>query len=172
MCITWNTILTMRPIVGRYGDPHWRSQARHEIYYLEHTGWIFKDIRRRIHNLTWFYPNLTYIHGERTWESFINKLDTKSFNLPLDNTRVFTFSLNLRLYYKSMPSLYAPSPWSSLSWLFRVIHCYSPQLSSVILFQLNLKLQPFIYKIFEYNFYLEYEMILTIGCLKNLDQSY
>ena len=44
---------------------------------------------------------------EVIWESFINKLDTKRSNLPLDNTRVFTFSLNLHLDYKSIPSLYA-----------------------------------------------------------------
>ena len=118
-CITRNTILTMILIVGRYGDPHRRPQARHEIDYLEHTRRILKDIRRRTHNLTWFGPNLAYVHGEKTWESFTNKLDTKRYNLPLDDTRVFTFHLNLRLNYKSIPSLYTPSPCSSLSWLFR-----------------------------------------------------
>ena len=99
-------------------DPHWRPQACHEIDYLEHTRWILKNTRRRTHNLT-CGPNLTYVHGERTWERFINKLDTKRSNLLLDDTRVFTFPLNLCLDYKSIPSLYSPSPCSSLSWLFR-----------------------------------------------------
>ena len=121
------------PIVGRYEDPHRRPQAYHEIDYFEHTRWILKDIRRRIHNLTWFGPNLAYVHGKRTWESFINKLDTKRSNLLLD-TRIFTIPLNLCLDYKSIPSLYALSPFSSLSWFFRALHCCSPQLSSALLF--------------------------------------
>jgi len=112
------------PIVRRY---HRQPQARYEIDYLEHTRWILKDIRRRTHNLKWFYPYLTYVHGERTWESFINKLDTKRSNLPLDDTRVFIFSLNLLLEYKSIPSLCEPSPCSSLFWLFRALHCCLPQ---------------------------------------------
>ena len=91
-CITRNTILTMIQIVGRYGDPYWRSQACHEIDYLEHTKWILKDIRRK-HNLTWFSPNLAYVNGERTWKSFINKLDTNSSNIPLNDTRVIYFLL-------------------------------------------------------------------------------
>ena len=41
-----------------------------------------------------------------------------------------------------------------------------------LLLHLNPKLQYFIYKILQYNSYLDYEMILAIGCLKNLDQSY
>jgi len=98
-------------------DPHRRPQARHEIDYLEHTRWILKDIRRRTHNLTWFNPNLAYVHRERTWENFINKLDTKRSNIPLDDTRVFTFFLNLCLDYKSIHFFYALSPYSP-SWLF------------------------------------------------------
>jgi len=74
-----------------------------------------KRLRRTIHNLTWFGPNLAYVHEERIWESFINKLDTKRSNLPLDDTRVFTFPLNVCPIYKSIPSLYAPSLYSSLS---------------------------------------------------------
>ena len=73
-CITRDTILTMIPIAGKYGEPHRRPQASHEIDYIVHTRWILKDIRRRTHNLTWFNPNLTYVYGERTWESFINNL--------------------------------------------------------------------------------------------------
>ena len=45
-CITRDTILTMIPIVGRYRDPHRRSQARHEIDFFERTRWILKDIRK------------------------------------------------------------------------------------------------------------------------------
>ena len=52
---------------------------------------------------------MTYIHGEGTWESFINKLDVKRSNLPLDATKVFTFILSLDLDYKIFSSLYAPS---------------------------------------------------------------
>ena len=100
-------------------DPHRRPQARHKIDYLEHTRWILKNIWRRTHNLTWFDPNLAYIHRERTWERFINKLDTKRSNFPLDDTRAFAFPLNLRLDYKIIPSLYTLLPCSSLSWLFR-----------------------------------------------------
>jgi len=84
-------------------DPHCRPQARHEIDHLEHTRWILKDIRRT-NNLTWFGSNLAYVHEERTWESFMNKVDTNRSNFPLDDTRVFTFPLNLRLNYKSIPS--------------------------------------------------------------------
>ena len=91
----------MIPIVGRYGDPHRWPQACHEIDYFKHTRWILKDIRRRAHNLTWFGPNLTYVHGERTWESFINRLHTKRYNFSFDATRVFTLHLNLTLNYKS-----------------------------------------------------------------------
>jgi len=40
------------------------------------------------------------------------------------------------------------------------------------LLHLNPKLQSFIYKILQYNSYLDYEMILAIEYLKNLDQSY
>jgi len=96
-------------------DLHRWPQARHKIDYLEHTRWRLKDIRRRTHNLTWVGPNLAYVHGERIWENFINKLDTKKSNIPLDDTRVFTFPLNLRLDYKNIPSLFTPSPCSSLS---------------------------------------------------------
>ena len=74
-CITQDTILIMIPIIRRYGDPHRRPQARHEIDYLEHTRRILKYIRKT-HNLTWFGPNLAYVYRERTWESFINKVDT------------------------------------------------------------------------------------------------
>ena len=110
-CITQNIIFTMIPIVGRYRDPNRQPQARHKIDYLEHTRWILKDIRRKTHNLTWFDSNLTCVHRERIWESFVNKLYTKRSNLPLDDTRVFTFSLNLCLNYKSIPSFYASSPF-------------------------------------------------------------
>ena len=61
----------------------------------------------------WFGPNLAYSYGERTWESFINKLGTKRSNFPLDDTRVFVFPLNPRLDYKSIPTLYTLSPCSS-----------------------------------------------------------
>ena len=46
--------------------------------------------------------------------------------------------------------------------------------SFILLFcsNLNPRLQSFIYRILQYNFYLDYEMILAIGCLKNLNQSY
>ena len=139
--------------------------------YLEHTRWILKVIRRRTHNLTWYGSNLAYVHGERTWKSFINNLDKKRSNLPLDDTRVFTFPLSLPLDNKSIHSFYPPSPCSSLSWLFRALHCYTPHLSFVLLLYLNPKLQSFIYTILQYNSYLDYKMILVIGCLKNLDQS-
>ena len=42
-------------------------------------------------------PNLAYVHRERIWKSFINKLDIKRSNFPLDPTKVFTFSLNIDL---------------------------------------------------------------------------
>ena len=45
---------------------------------------------------------MTYVHGERTWESFINKFDTKRSNISLDAIRVFTFFLNIDLNYKSI----------------------------------------------------------------------
>ena len=41
-----------------------------------------------------------------------------------------------------------------------------------LLLLLNPNLQSFIYRILQYNSYLDYEMILAVGCLKNLDQSY
>ena len=122
-CITRDIIITMILIVERYENPHWWPQARHEIDYLEHTRWILKDTRRT-HNLTWFDPNLIYVHKERTWESFINKLDAKRFNLPLDDTRVFTFPLNLYPDYKNVSFLYASSPYSSLSWLFKAFFAF------------------------------------------------
>jgi len=136
--------------------------------YLERTRWILKVIRRRTHNLTWYGSNLAYVYGERTWKSFINNLNKKRSNLLRDDTRVFTFPLSLPLNYKSIHSFYAPSPCSSLSWLFRALHCYTPHLSFVLLLHLNPKLQSFI---LQYNSYLDYEMTLVIGCLKNLDQS-
>ena len=105
-------VFTMIPMVERFEDPHRRPQARHEIDYLEHTRWILIDIRT--HNLTWFGPNLAYVHRERTWESFINKLDTKRFNLSLDNT-----SVNLWLDYKSIPSLYHSYFTHLFFWLFK-----------------------------------------------------
>ena len=145
----------MISIVERYGDPHRRPQARHEIDYLEHTRWILKDIRRRTYNLTWFGPNLAHVHEERTWEGFINKLDTKKSSPLLDDTRVFIFSLNLRLDCESISSLYALSPYSSLSWLFRALHYYSPQLYSPLLLHLHSMLQSFIYRILQYNSYLD-----------------
>ena len=120
VCITWDTLLTMISIVKRYKNLHWQPQARHKIDYLKHTRWIIKDTWRRTHNLMWFGPNLAYVLGERTWESFINKLDIKRSNISLDDTRIFAFPLNLRLNYKNIPSLYAHSPCSSLSWLFRL----------------------------------------------------
>ena len=92
--ITRDTIFTMILLVENFEDPHQQLQARHEIDYLEHTRWILKDTRGT-HNLTWFDSNLAYFHGERTWESFINELDTKRSNLPLDDTRVFIFPFNL-----------------------------------------------------------------------------
>ena len=64
--------------------------------------------------------NLAYVHGERTCEGFINKLDTKRSNISLDLTRVFIFFLDLDLIYKSIPSLYVPSLYSSLSWLLLI----------------------------------------------------
>jgi len=64
-CITRDTILIMIPIVGKYGDPHRRPQAHHEIDCLEHIRWILKDIRRRTHILLWFGLNLAYVHGKR-----------------------------------------------------------------------------------------------------------
>ena len=97
-------------------DRHRRPQACHEIDYVKHTRWILKDIRRRTYNLTRFDPNLTYVHVERTWKRFINKLDTKRFNFPYHHDiRVFIFPLNLRIDYKSIPFLHAPSPYSSHS---------------------------------------------------------
>jgi len=83
-----------------------------------------KRYKKKTHNLTWFGPNFAYVHGERIWERFINKIDTKRSNIPLDATRVFTFFLNLDLNYKSIQSLYVPSSCSSLSWLFRTLHLY------------------------------------------------
>ena len=119
-CITRDTILTMIPIVGRYGDPHRRHQARHEIDYLERTRCILKDTRRRTHSLTWFGSNLTYVHVERTWESFfLINLIKRDLTFLLIPHEYFAFLLNLHLDYKSIPSLYAPSLCSSLSWLFR-----------------------------------------------------
>ena len=38
--------------------------------------------------------NPAYIHGERIWESFINKLGTKDLTFTLILTIVFTFPLN------------------------------------------------------------------------------
>ena len=105
-------------------DPHRRPQARHEIDYLKHTRWILTNTRT--HNLTWFGPNLAYVHGERTWESLIDKLDSKRSNLLLDDTRVFTFPLNLYPRLQEYPSLYAPSSCFFLSWLFRALHYCSP----------------------------------------------
>jgi len=96
-------------------EPHRRPQARHEIDYLEHTRWILKNIRRRTHNLTWLGPNSAYVHGERLERDLLINLVQKD----LTYTRVFAFPLNLRRDYKSISSLYAPSPCFSLSWLFR-----------------------------------------------------
>ena len=45
---------------------------------------------------------MAYVHRERTWESFINKLNIKRSNLSLDAIRVFTFFLNLDVDYKSI----------------------------------------------------------------------
>ena len=78
------------------------NKTRHEIDYLEHTRWLLKDTRRRTHNLTWFGSDLAYVREKRTWERFINKLDTKWSNFPLNTTRVFTFPLNLCLDYKNI----------------------------------------------------------------------
>jgi len=111
-CITQDTILTMILMVRRYRDIHRRPQAHHKIDYLERTRWILKDIKRKTHNLTWFDSKLANVHEERTWESFIYKLDTKISNISLNDTRVFTFLLSLYLDYKSLPSLYASSPFS------------------------------------------------------------
>jgi len=75
----------------------------------------------------------------------INKLDTKRSKLPLDDARVFTFPLNLRVDYKSIPSFYASSLCSSLSWplgpswLFRALYCCSPQLSSALIYNAGLQ---------------------------------
>ena len=64
-----------------------------------------KSNKKEYEDLTWFGPNLAYVHGERTWESFINKLDTERSNFLLHATRVFIFYLNLELDYKSFFSL-------------------------------------------------------------------
>ena len=120
-------------------DPHRRPQARHEIDYLEHTRWILKNIRT--HSLTWFRSNLTNVYEERTWESFINKLDTKISNLPLNDTRVFTFPLNLRLDYKSISSLYAPSHCSSFLAFYGLLDFSEPYIvihNFLLLFYSNL----------------------------------
>jgi len=57
---------------------------------------------------------LSIFTGRELERPFINKLDMNRSNFPLDLIRVFTFLLNLDLDYKSIPSLYAPSPFSSL----------------------------------------------------------
>ena len=62
--------------------------------------------------------------------------------------------MNLCLDYKSIPFFYALSPFFSLSWLFRAYIVVSAPL-----LYLNLRLQSFIYKILQYNSYLDYEMI-------------
>ena len=53
-------------------------------------------------DLIWFGPNLAYVHGVRTWESFIKRLGIKRSNIHLDATRVFTFHLSLALNDKSI----------------------------------------------------------------------
>ena len=50
-------------------------------------------------------PKLSLYPRGETWESCINKLGTKRSNIPLDDTRVFAFLLNLCLDYKNIPSL-------------------------------------------------------------------
>jgi len=90
-----------------------------------------KSNNKQHEDLIWFGPNMAYVHEEKTWENFINKLDTKKSILPLDLTRVFIFPFNIGLNYKIISSFYAPSPYSSLSWLpmifFKISLVFSTQ---------------------------------------------
>jgi len=104
----------------------------------------------------WFNPNLAYVHGERTWESFINKLGIRNLTFLLISQE-YAFSLNLHLDNKSIPSLFALSPFALLlSFLF--LSCCDTIFYAII----------FIYRVLQSKPYSNYEMILVVGCLKNL----
>jgi len=104
-------------------------------------------------------PNSPYAHGERTWESFINKLAIRDIIFYLILTRVFIFLLN-------------PSRLQQYSFSFCTVTYFSFALTFFFLLVLLCYVTSFIYRVLQYKHYLNYKMILVIGCLKNLINPY
>ena len=96
----------------------------------------------------WFSSNLAYVHGERSWDCFINKLGTRDLNILFDSHKNIHLLVEshyiIRVYFFSMHR-YLP--------IFFLIS------SSLFVLQCTTRLQS-IFK--------DYEMILAVGWLKNL----
>ena len=112
------------------------STYKRKVWCKASYQYLDKRVIKKEHkDLTWFGPNLAYVHGEKTWESFINRPCTKRSNLPLDATRVFTFHLTsprLQEYYLlsmhlSLAPLFLDFLWSPL---FEIL-CYRNSLRLV-----------------------------------------
>jgi len=104
-------------------------------------------------------PNSAYAHGEKTWESFINKLSTRDIIFHLILTREFIFPSNT-------------SRLQHYSFSFCTVTYFSFALTFFFLLVLLYYVTSFIYRVLQYKHYSNYKMILVIGCLKNMINPY